>query len=73
MCASSCWNLRTRVKTVQRAAELVAVEHAKVGEPHGQLAEGSPVLPNITQCPGQFIGFRPNSAFSTSNENMFSL
>ena len=39
-------------ETVQRAAELVAVEHAKVGEPHGQLAEGSLAVAKHHAVPG---------------------
>lgn len=30
------------------------------------------LLPNMMQCPGQFMGLRPYSAFSTSKLNMFS-
>ena len=72
MCASSCWKRRTRVRP-DRAPEI----SLRCRTPKSAILRGSSLhergrCENMRQWPGQFIGFRANSSFSTSNWNMCS-
>ena len=72
MCASSCWKRRTRVRP-ERAPE----NSLRCSTPKSAMRSGSSRcervrMSNMTQWPGQFIGFIANLDSSTSKLNMFS-
>ena len=53
--ASSCWKRRTRVRPCRARAELVAVQHAKVRQPHaaapGMSARGAQTSGSVLRQP----------------------
>eukprot|EP00976_Prorocentrum_cordatum_P093488 1189386-Prorocentrum_minimum.AAC.1 len=73
MCASSCWKRRTRVSPCRAPEASLRCSTPKSARRRGSSRNERLRMANITQCPGQFIGFSPNSWLSISKLNMLSL
>ncbi len=72
MCASSCWNLLTRVSPVSAPDASLRCKTPKSAILIGSSRYERSRRANMRQCPGQFIGFNANLSFSISMLNMFS-